>query len=433
MMVQSCLHGRKTQRWSCAHWTMQRCWNERRRPKTTRSYSDAKPTTMRRCFNAKRTHCWKLSCADEEGSAELLARDDGTALELRLLDAELAREADAEEDAALLTREQEALELRTTDDELAREADEEGAAELLARDEEGRYIMNVFFCCTRIVANSGEAERILVLYTGRSGYRGMELGSVGGQTHESKHIRYIKQGQRIRHKSQELASILLPPATANVVEQNEDYSDFERLHWDKHQHRPQFRPFPMDYRSLKRRRTREEQRAFTNIRRLPPSEQKRILIKHKDDLPYLREGGGYIYLTAQLPGDVVQGQRRKEIETELIVKWGETSRLTGRQEDYRRCEAGRVQMWIEAVHVERRLLVERLIHLELTARGYIRVIFVNPCGCGHRHREYVYLGAGSFADMESVMRQCLRERCVAKIYAPADEGLHMLGNDAEIE
>ncbi|KAK7031899.1 hypothetical protein R3P38DRAFT_2774368 [Favolaschia claudopus] len=157
------------------------------------------------------------------------------------------------------------------------------------------------------------------------------------------------------------------------------------------------------------KRTPSQERAFRQIRRLPPSEQKQALIEHKDNLPYLREGEGYIYLTAQLPGDVVQGQRRNEIEAELIVKWGETSRLTGRQEDYHKCEAGRVQMWIEAVHLGRRLLVERLIHLELSTRGYRRVIFVNPCGCGHRHREYVYLGRGSLADMESIMRGCLRE------------------------
>ncbi|KAK7043367.1 hypothetical protein R3P38DRAFT_3177663 [Favolaschia claudopus] len=144
-------------------------------------------------------------------------------------------------------------------------------------------------------------------------------------------------------------------------------------------------------------------------RRLPPLEQKRALVEHAADLPYSREGDGYLYLTAQVPDDVARGQRPKAIQAELMVKWGETRRLTGRQEDYRRCEAGRTQMWIEAVRVERRLLVERLIHLELAARGYRRVIFMNPCGCGHRHREYVYLGGGSLTDMESIMRGCLRE------------------------
>ncbi|KAK7046216.1 hypothetical protein R3P38DRAFT_2765087 [Favolaschia claudopus] len=52
---------------------------------------------------------------------------------------------------------------------------------------------------------------------------------------------------------------------------------------------------------------------------------------------------------------------------------------------------------------------ERVIHLELSARGFRRVKFVDPCGCGHRHREYVYLGEGSLSDMENIMRQCLRE------------------------
>ncbi|KAK7000450.1 hypothetical protein R3P38DRAFT_2797690 [Favolaschia claudopus] len=146
-------------------------------------------------------------------------------------------------------------------------------------------------------------------------------------------------------------------------------------------------------------------RFFRNLeivrRYLGPKQQKRALIKHKHDLPYLREGEGYIYWTAQLPDEV---------------------------------------MWIGAVQVERRLLVERVIHLELAARGFQRVKFVDPCACGHRHREYVYLGEGSLSDMENIMRQCLREVgepdaqivCVAKLYAPADEEPHMLGNDADI-
>ncbi|KAK6977286.1 hypothetical protein R3P38DRAFT_2810467 [Favolaschia claudopus] len=188
------------------------------------------------------------------------------------------------------------------------------------------------------------------------------------------------------------------------------------------------------------KRTPSQERAFRKIRQLPPLEQKAALIEHADDLPYLRECDGYIYLTAQLPEDVVRGQQPKEIEAELMVKWGETRRLTGRQEDYRRCEAGRTQMWIEAVHVERRSLIERLIHLELAARGYRRVIFVNPCGCGHRHREYVYMGGRSLADIESIMRGCLKEAgesnaqiiSIAKLCAPADEGLRMLEDDVVV-
>ncbi|KAK7031893.1 hypothetical protein R3P38DRAFT_2774361 [Favolaschia claudopus] len=175
------------------------------------------------------------------------------------------------------------------------------------------------------------------------------------------------------------------------------------------------------------------ERAFRRIRCLGPRQQQRALVKHKHDLPYLREGEGYIYWTAQLPAKVVHGQKLQQIQAELIMKWGESTRLTGRQEDYRRCETGRIQMWIGAVHVERRLL---------TARGYRRVRFVDPCGCGRRHREYVYMGSGSFADMESVMRQCLREGdfgvtanpsvSTGKPCVPADEGPHMLEDDTAV-
>ncbi|KAJ7194614.1 hypothetical protein GGX14DRAFT_576311 [Mycena pura] len=95
---------------------------------------------------------------------------------------------------------------------------------------------------------------------------------------------------------------------------------------------------------------------------------------------YVKEGEGSIYVVVRIdPYGALQ------------VKVGHTNCMDRRKNEYLRCEStGHAVYWQFHCKVEKRMLVERLIHLSFIDLNAIVVRY--PCpGCGTRHREYYSL------------------------------------------
>ncbi|KAJ6451812.1 hypothetical protein C8R47DRAFT_1083938 [Mycena vitilis] len=135
------------------------------------------------------------------------------------------------------------------------------------------------------------------------------------------------------------------------------------------------------------------------------------LLRQKNFSLYKRDGPGRLYCVVRAQDDDIADFRARRIQADefrgrvaLNVKIGHTSRIERRREEYEVCDDGQTHIWAWTYRVPRRMLAERLVHLEIFKRGGIKDVHECP-GCYVWHREFVsFSSIRSLADMDCICK-----------------------------
>ncbi|KAJ7606983.1 hypothetical protein DFH06DRAFT_1347756 [Mycena polygramma] len=151
---------------------------------------------------------------------------------------------------------------------------------------------------------------------------------------------------------------------------------------------------------------------LASIRRLRAYDaQIGALLRLKNYSLYKRDGPGQLYCVARAQDDDIADFRARRIQADefrgrvaLNLKFGHTSRIERRREQYCVCDAGQTHIWAWTYRVPRRMLAERLVHLEIFKRGGLKDVHECP-GCYVWHREFVsFSSIRSLGDMDSLCK-----------------------------